>query len=821
MRFPIIAALLLAASPGAGLAEIPLHPDLATLVDDHCVDCHNSVRARGNLSLEDLDFAQPGDRPEVWERVLRKLEHRQMPPVEKPRPDEATYRGVTAFLTVELDRAAAAHPHPGRTESLRRMNRTEYQNAVRDLVGVEIDAATLLPQDEPALGFDNVMVSNLSPTLMDRYVTAAGKVARLAVGASARATSGDTIRVPPQVTQEHQLEGLPPGTRGGVRIPYEFPQDGDYEISVRLVRDRNEHVEGLRQPAQIEFLLDRASLATFDIKPPGEDQNWELVDRHLVKRTQVAAGPRELAVTFPEKAYPLFETVREPYLSRFNIFRHPRTMPAVYQVTVTGPFDPQGPGDTPSRRKLYAPLAGLPGKGAQETENRGQRTDPAPIHFTEGNEANKGSQFDAEARARAVLAPLLRHAYRRPVATADFAAPLRLFREGLVEGDFDLGIERAVSAVLVNPQFLFRVERDPADAAPGTTYAITDLELASRLSFFLWSSLPDDELLAAAERGELREPAVFERQVRRMIADERARNLADNFAAQWLHLRALEAARPDERLFIDFDDNLRVALRTETELFVDSVLREDRSVLDLLAADYTFLNERLARHYGVPHVIGSRFRRVSFADDPQRQRGGLLRQGSLLTVTSYATRTSPVLRGKWVLDNLLGTPPPPPPPDVPALDDKVVSAALPIRERLAAHREKPACASCHNVIDPIGFALEQFDAVGRFRTLDNFHPVDAAGGLPDGSKFEGVAGLEAALLARPDLFAGTVAEKLFVFALGRPVGPQDAPAIRGIVRRAAADHYRLSTLILGLTQSVPFQMRTTPESTAPLAQLEN
>jgi len=799
MRFPIIAALLLAASSGAGAAEPLLHPDLATLVDDHCVDCHNADRKRGNLSLEGLDFTKPSAQPEVWERVLRKLEHRQMPPVEKERPDEATYRDVTAFLAAELDRAAAAHPRPGRTESLRRMNRTEYQNAVRDLVGVEIDATTLLPQDEPALGFDNVMVSNLSPTLMDRYVSAAGRVARLAVGASARATSGDTIRVPAQVTQEHQIEGLPPGTRGGVRIPYEFPQDGTYEISVRLVRDRNEHVEGLRAPAQIEFLLDRASLATFGIEPPGGDQNWELVDRHLVHRTKVAAGPHELAVTFPEQAYPLFETVREPYQSRFNIFRHPRTMPAVYQVTVTGPFDPQGPGDTPSRRKLYAPLAGL----------------PALIHFTEGNEGNEASRFSAEAdsRARAVLAPLLRLAYRRPVTEADFAAPLRLFHEGLAERDFDLGIERAVSAVLVNPQFLFRIERDPAGAAPGTTYAITDLELASRLSFFLWSSLPDDELLAAAERSELHDPAVLERQVRRMLADERARNLADNFAAQWLHLRALDAVRPDERLFIDFDDNLRVALRTETELFFDSVLREDRSVLDLLSADYTFLNERLARHYGVPHVIGSRFRRVSFADDPQRQRGGLLRQGSLLTVTSYATRTSPVLRGKWVLDNLLGTPPPPPPPDVPALDDKVVSAALPIRERLAAHRAKPVCASCHNVIDPIGFALEQFDAVGRFRTLDNFHPVDASGGMPDGNKFEGVAGLEAALLARPDLFAGTVAEKLFVFALGRPVAPADAPAIRGIVRRASADHYRLSTLILGLTQSVPFQMRTTPDST--------
>lgn len=779
MRLLVLVFLSLVACALPGRGQSAAHPDLGALVDQHCLDCHYSGRSRGDLSLEGLDYTRPADRPEIWERVLRKLEHRQMPPLDEPRPGEDEYRGITSYLTTELDRASVAQPRPGRTDTLRRMNRTEYQNAVRDLLAVEIDATTLLPLDEPAHGFDNVMVGNLSPTLMDRYVAAAEKIARRAVGASARAPGGDTIRVPPQVTQEHQLEGLPPGTRGGVRIPYDFPQDGDYEISVRLVRDRNEHVEGLRQPTEIEFLLDRARLATFTVQAPGQDKDWEQVDRHLTLRAPVTAGPHELAVTFPDQAYPLFETVREPYVSRFNIFRHPRTMPAVYQVTITGPFDPRGPGDTPSRRQLLAPLQGLPA----------------------------GS--DAETRARAVLAPLMRHAYRRPVTEADFHGPLRLFREGLAERDFDLGLERAVSAVLVSPQFLFRIERDPPGAAAGTVYAISDLELASRLAFFLWSSLPDDELLGCAERQELRDPATLERQVRRMLAHERAGNLASNFAVQWLHLRALETARPDERLFIDFDDNLRQALRTETELFFESVLRDDRSVLDLLAADYTFLNERLARHYNVPHVVGSRFRRVSFADEPAR-RGGLLRQGSLLTVTSFATRTSPVVRGKWILDNILGTPPPPPPPDVPALDDQMVSDSLPIRERLAAHREQKVCASCHNTMDPLGFALEEFDAVGRFRLHDNFHPVDAAGGLPDGSTFEGVAGLEQALLSRPELFASTVAEKLFIFALGRNVEPEDAPAIRGMVRRAAADDYRLSTLILGLVQSPPFQLRTTP-----------
>jgi hypothetical protein len=754
--------------------------DLANFVDLNCLDCHESGIKKGGVSLQDLDYTRPSAAPEIWEPVLRKLEHRQMPPVGEPRPDEAIFQHITGFLTAELDRAAATNPQPGRTESLRRLNRTEYRNVVRDLLAVEIDANVLLPQDEPAHGFDNLMVSNLSPTLMDRYVTAAQKVARMAVGASALAPGGETIRVRPEVTQDHAIEGLPPGTRGGVLVPHHFPQDGEYEVNVRLVRDRNEKVEGLQAPAELEILLNRAPLQIFTIKPPSEDKNWEEVDRHLQLRFQVEAGPHELAVTFPQKTFGLFETIREPYVSRFNIFRHPRTAPAVYQVTITGPFNPRGPGETPSRERLFAPLAA----------------------------AADGA--DDEQRIREILTPLMRRAYRRPVVASDYPGPLSQFRSGMTEGDFDLGVERAVTAVLVSPHFLFRIERDPPQLKPGSVYAISELELASRLAFFLWSSLPDDELLASAERGELRLPGVLERQVRRMLADPRSQNLVTNFAAQWMHLRALESARPDERLFIDFDDNLRAALRTETELFFGSVLAEDRSVLDLLSADYTYLNERLARHYGVPHVIGTRFRRVSFADDPDRQRGGLLRLGSLHTVTSYATRTSPVRRGTWILDNLLGTPPPPPPPNVEALDDTVVSASLPIRARFAAHRADPSCASCHNVIDPIGFALEQYDAVGRYRTLENFHPVDSSGGTPDGTTFEGVAGLEAALLARPDLFAGNVAEKLFIFALGRELEPHDAPAIREIVRQASTDNYRLSSLILGLVQSPPFQLRTKP-----------
>lgn len=414
-------------------------------------------------------------------------------------------------------------------------------------------------------------------------------------------------------------------------------------------------------------------------------------------------------------------------------------------------------------------------------------------------------------RARDILTPLLRRAYRRPVSEDDLRKPLEFFAEGRAEdGSFDAGIEHALTAILVSPRFLIRVEKDPADLPPGTAYAVSDLELASRLSFFLWSSLPDDALLDAATRGELRNPKNLEQQVRRMLADSRSNSLVINFASQWLQLRKLDSITPDLRLFPNFDDNLRQAFRQETELFIESILREDRSITDLLSADYTFVNERLAKHYGIPHVYGSRFRRVSFADDPDRQRGGLLRQGSLLTVTSYATRTSPVIRGHYILANIIGEPPPPPPPDVPSLDDNTVSAALPMRARLAEHRKNPSCASCHNVMDPVGFALENFDAVGRFRSVEDHHPIDASGGLPDGSTFEGVAALERGLLQRPELFAATLSEKLLTFALGRGIESYDAPAIREIVRRAQAEEFRFSALILGIVNSTPFQMRKTP-----------
>jgi hypothetical protein len=581
------------------------------------------------------------------------------------------------------------------------------------------------------------------------------------------------MRVPPDRTQEGHVEGLPLGTRGGTRIPFTFPQDGEYDVQVWLTRDRNETVEGLREPHDLLVLLDRKELASIPVRPPVNNEVGGRVDANLKARITVTAGPHDLGATFAQQSASLLETKRQPYQARYNLHRHPRTAPAIYQVTITGPFGAKGPGDTPSRRRIFT---------------------RRPVNAA-----------DEEGCAKEIVSALLRRAYRRPVAEADVAKAMAFYRQGRAAGDFEAGVELAISSILVNPRFLFRVEQDPAGVAPKAAYRVGDLDLASRLSFFLWGSVPDDELLELAARDELRKPDVFEAQARRMLADGRARNLATNFAAQWLHLRNLDAITPDLRQFPDFDDNLRKAFRQETELFVESVLREDRSVLDLLTADYTFLNERLAKHYGVPHVYGDRFRRVALGSN--RERGGLLRHGSVLTVTSYATRTSPVLRGKWVLENFLGTPPPPPPDDVGSLDGNTVSAGLPIRERLAAHRSNAACAGCHRLIDPVGFPLEQFDAVGRWRTHDEGRPVDAAGGLPDGSEFDGVAGMEKALLRRPELFARTVTEKLFTFALGRAPEAADAPAIRTIVRDARADNYRLSSLIRGVATSLPFQMR--------------
>jgi cytochrome c551/c552 len=751
-----------------------------SLVDEYCVSCHDEHEKTAGLALDTVAAHDVLHHPDVWEKVVRKLRARQMPPVGKTRPDDTTYDAVVSSLETLLDRAAGANPNPGRTATIRRLTRTEYQNAIRDLLALEVDVASLLPADESSYGFDNVTVGDLSPTLLDRYISAAEKISRVAVGRPGRSPGGHTIRIPPDVTQEEHIAGLPVGTRGGALVPYTFPVDGEYEIQIRLRRDRDEHVEGLSEAHELELLLDRERVQLFSVKPPqpvagtSAPPSHEIVDQHLKIRFPVSGGPHVLGVAFLKKPSLLLETLRQPYQAHFNSYRHPRIQPAIYALSIIGPYAPKGPGDTPSRRRIFLSRPANPG--------------------------------EEDGSAKRVLTALMRRAYRRPVTAADLQGPLRLYREARAEGGFEAGIEMALSAVLVSPEFLFRVEPDPAGVPPNTVYRVSDVELASRLSFFLWSSIPDDELLDVAVAGKLHQPAVLERQVRRMLADPRSRALVSNFASQWLHLRNLDSITPDMRLFPDFDDNLRQAFRRETELFFDSVLREDRNVLDLLSADYTFVNERLAKHYGIPHVYGSQFRRITLDDGSWR--GGLLRQGSILTVTSYATRTSPVLRGKWILDNLLGVPPPPPLPDVPALKDNTVDGRLSVRQRLAEHRSNKACAGCHNLMDPVGLSLEKFDAVGRRRTTEGGTAIDASGGLPDGSRFSDVDGLEAALLRRPELFVGTFAEKLLTYASGRGVEHYDAPAIRTIVRESRSQDFRISSIILGVVKSQPFQMRT-------------
>ena len=771
-----LSAFLLAATACARRAEAEERV-VKELVGQYCLDCHGSEEKKAGLALDAIGREEISRHSDSWEKVVRKLRVRQMPPPDADRPDEKTYDAAIAALEKELDQHAAEHPNPGRTESLRRLTRTEYQNAIRDLLALDILVSELLPADEISHGFDNVGAGELSPTLLDRYITAAQTIAAIAVGSRGDSPGGDTFRMPADVTQEEHVPGLPLGTRGGTLIPYNFPQTGEYEVQVRLARDRNEEVEGLSRPHELELILDRKSVASLTISPPGNGLGHADVDAHLKQRIEVAAGLHKLGVTFIKQPSSLLEIRRQPHDAHYNMHRHPRQSPAVFQVSITGPFDAQGPGDTPSRRRVFVCR---PERPAEE-----------------------------EACARQILAALTRRAYRRPVSDADLERPLALFREGRESGGhFDAGIEMALSGVLVNPNFLFRIERDPAGVAPGEAHRISDLELASRLSFFLWSSIPDDELLEAAIAGTLREPQVLSKQVRRMLADPRSRSLATNFAGQWLHLRNLEAITPDLRLFPDFDDNLRQSMRRETELLVETVIRENCSALVLLNADFTFVNERLAKHYGFKHLYGSRFRRVPLEEASQR--GGLLRHGSILTVTSYATRTSPVIRGKWILENLMGTPPPPPLPDVPALKDNTVAANLTVRQRLAEHRANEACASCHNLMDPLGFALENFDAVGRWRTLDEGNPIDASGGLLGGSEFSGVGGLEQSLLARPEIFVGTLTEKLLTYALGRGIEPHDAPAVRKIVRAAKDDDYRLASILEGIVTSVPFQMRSAP-----------
>ncbi len=764
------------------LAARDPHADISSsgnFIQQNCMSCHNAKDKKGNLELEGITLADPTADTELFEKILRRLDARQMPPPNKKRPPEAVYATVVGELVGKLDAYAAAQPQPGREETFRRLNRIEYQNAVRDLLAVEIDAAALLPKDDSSHGFDNITVGNLSPTLLDRYITAAKKVSRLAIGSPSSSPQGKVFRIPAELTQEKRIDGLPLGTRGGILIDYTFPQDGEYEIKVRLARDRNEHVEGLFGTYEMDMLLDRELLKRFTISRPEERHfNHSLIDQRLSLRTHVKAGPRQLGVAFLKQSYPVLEHKRMPHNSHFNFHRHPRLSPAVYQVSITGPYNGEVASDTPSRAKIFISYPQDSGEEMAAAEN--------------------------------VLSRLMKLAYRRPISQRDLRRPMQFYRDGAKDGGFEAGIELALSSILVNPEFIFRIERDPKKIPANNIYEVSGLELASRLSFFIWSSIPDEQLLDLAIDGKLRQEKVLASQVRRMLSDPRSQSLVDAFASQWLYLRNLDSVTPDLRLYPDFDDNLRQAFRKETELFFESIVEEDRPVTDLLSADYTFLNERLARHYGIPHVIGSHFRRVELK--PEYKRGGILRHGSILTVTSYATRTSPTIRGNWILENILGTPAPPAPPNVPALEENIIDESLPMRDRLAQHRADPACASCHDLIDPVGFVLESYDAVGRWREFEHGRPIDSEGGLPDGRVANSIEDLESGILDRPDLFTRTLTEKLLTFALGRGVEPFDAPAVRQIVREAAKDEYRFSGIITSIVQSDPFRMRVVDPS---------
>jgi mono/diheme cytochrome c family protein len=772
----------------AQLAQAGTTEDHA-LLNRYCASCHNEKTKQGNFVLSTLDPANVGADAERWELVVRKLRARSMPPAGRPRPTESAYDKIIGHLETSLDTVAAKNPDPGRTDTFRRLNRTEYRNAIRDLLGLEMDVETLLPSDDSSHGFDNISVGGLSPMLLERYLSAAQKISRLAVGTPVRSAGAETVVLPPDLTQEDHFDGQPFGTRAGASVPYTFPADGEYQFELRLTRDRNELIEGLTEPHQVEVSVDGARLQVFTLQPAprtGQNDNVapqyvpeQAADAHLNFQTRVTGGPHVVQVAFIKRPSALVETERQPYLASYNSDRTPRTQPALYSVSIAGPFNPSGIGETPSRKRIFS-------------------CHPAKA----GNEPSC---------AKTILSTLARRAYRRPATAEEVQTLLGFYKQGRADGSFEHGIEMALRAMLTSPPFLFRIEREPSSAkAPeGKTgaYRIDDLDLASRLSFFLWSSIPDDQLLDAAVGGRLKDSKVLEQQVRRMLADKRAEALVTNFASQWLYLRNLESSKPDSRLFPDFDDNLRQAFRRETEMLFESVVKENRSVIDLLRADYTFLNERLAKHYGIPNVYGSHFRRVELG--PNHVRGGLLGQGSIMTVTSYANRTSPVRRGQWILENLLGTPVPPPPVNVPPLPENEPGAKiLTMRERMVQHRANAVCASCHQLMDPVGLATENFDAIGRYRTQSEAGgPIDASGGLPDGSSFDGAIGLRKAVLNRPELFVTTLTEKLMTYALGRGLEYYDAPAVRDITRRAGTDDYRFSSVVLGIVNSTPFRMR--------------
>jgi len=779
-RFASIAAALLLSVPGfAGAADTPVTPDRA-VVDRYCLGCH-SVRAKaGNFVLEGLDPARASGDVESWEKVVRKLRGGLMPPPGRPRPDATTSDAFRAALERTLDAAAAAHPNPGRTETVHRLNRIEYVNAVRDLLAVEVNAPDLLPADDSSYGFDNIAgVLKMSPALMERYLAAAKVVSRSAVGAPPPAPATAVYRVSPETQQAVRIDPLPYGTRGGTVVRHLFPVAGEYELKIAVGGYR-----GRGDVPAIVVMLDGARVK--EINPSQGDA--------MTLRLPVGGGPHDVGVTFLRSSPDLVEQAREPFLNPeapSGTGGGPMGLPArLTSVTIVGPYNPSGPGDTPSRRRIFVCSPAAPAREA--------------------------------ACARTILASLARRAYRGMQTPANLQVLVDFYQKGRADGGtFEQGIEFALRRLLVSPEFLYRIEDEPVArtakvaSTASSVYKINDLELASRLSFFLWSSIPDDELLDVASRGVLSNADVLTRQVKRMLADPRSETLMRNFGGQWLLVRNMATVRPGEAYSFAFDETLRQSMQRETELFLDSVMREDRGVMELLTANYTFVNERLAQNYGIPNVQGNEFRRVALpADSP---RGGLLGQGSILTVTSPAIRTSPVIRGKWILNNILGSPPPDPPPNVPALSDQKTQAKMKtMRERMAQHRANPGCASCHTMIDPAGFALENFDAIGRWRTVDeSFNPIDPSGALPDGSEFKSFAEFRAALASRPERFAFTFTEKLLTYALGRGLEYYDMPAVRKILADSGPGGYRIQSIVLGIVNSYPFRYRRAHDAPQP------
>ncbi len=769
-----------------------------SVIDGYCTDCHNDAERTGELTLERLALTDVGAHAEVWETVVRKLRGRMMPPAGEPLPEAEATDELVAYLEQQLDAAAAANPNPG-SKSLHRLNRTEYGNAIRDLLALDIDATAYLPNDSEAYGFDNIAdVLGTDPSLMDRYLSAAWKITSAALGDTDIAPAVATYRVPPDRSQRDHVAGLPFGTRGGMLVSHYFPVDGEYVIKPRLWRNTVDVVRGTETPHDLEVSLDGAQLSLTRFGGPEDEVPAQMfpgktadeIDRRFETRVVVKAGQHNVGVAFGKKS----SAARQDVLQAFQREKHDARMdvgiPELDQLVIEGPLTIAGPGRSASRERI------LSCEPAQESE--------------------------AAACAEQILTSLARRAYRRPITDDERGRLLDLYGAERARGrDFEAGVQTALAYILVSPQFLFRLEQDPPGAAPGTLYRIGGLELASRLSFFLWGSLPDDELIDAAVAGALDRPSELERQVERMLADERATALAEDFAGQWLYLRNLRAAAPDMYAFPDFDDNLRSSALRETELLFETIVRDDRPLTELLTADYTFLNERLAKHYGVPGIYGDQFRRVAVTDE---RRHGLLGHASVLTLSSYPNRTSPVSRGNYVLTNILGTPPPEPPPNVPTLPESTAEK-LSMRARMERHRADPVCAGCHQLMDPIGLVLESFDGIGRWRTEDNGEAVAGYGSpihvLRDFGAIDGPVDLRNAIVSQPERFVRTATEKLMTYALGRQLTAADMPTARAIVRRAAEDDYRFSALVLGLVSSDVFQMRLAGRDTMPKVALDS